>query len=86
MEEVSWKKISSLSREASRQAEEIGKEWAGAVGVAWKRTTAFSKMAPTISQIAQEENAYRIIGVALLSLAADGLSTGERKKVGAKHW
>ena len=66
--------------------EGMGREGASAVGAAWRETTAFSKMAPTISQIAQEENAYRIIGVALLSLAADGLSTGERKKVGAKHW
>jgi hypothetical protein len=45
------------------EAEETGREWASATGTAWTETTAFSEMAPRISQITREKDARRIISV-----------------------
>jgi len=66
MEEVSRKKISSLSTEDSMMVEGAGRERANATGAAWRETTAFSEMAPRISQITRERDAHRIICVAAI--------------------
>jgi hypothetical protein len=46
--------------------EGTGREGASAVGAAWRETTAFSEMAPTISQMIRERDAHRIICVAAI--------------------